>query len=155
MSTTLLCLYILKKVEIWSDVTIAGLTDGRTNQQGKTELLNQWTMDCWDEQKDHNKNQQKNKHVNCVVVTMVLGIKCNSSASHLPSSGTFCRFSLQIWFEFSFVQRRHRIGALGKGGEENHWVRRHAIIQSITTAYMLWMQIIPTGWRFLRGLERF
>ena len=84
----------------------------------------------------------KNKHVNCVVVTMVLGMKCNSSASHLLSSVTFCRFSLQIWFEFSFVQRRHRIGAFGKGSEENHWVRRHAIIQSITTAYMLWMQII-------------
>ena len=27
VSTTLLCLYILKKVEIWSDVTIAGRTD--------------------------------------------------------------------------------------------------------------------------------
>ena len=35
-STTLLCLYILKKVEIWSDVTIAGR---RTNEQGKIELL--------------------------------------------------------------------------------------------------------------------
>ena len=38
--------YIEKKVEIWSDVTIAGRTDGRTNKQGKIELLNQWTIDC-------------------------------------------------------------------------------------------------------------
>ena len=29
VSTTLLCLYILKKVEIWSDVTIAGRTNDR------------------------------------------------------------------------------------------------------------------------------
>ena len=41
VSTRLLCLYILKKVEIWSDVTIAG----RTAEQGKIELLSQWTMD--------------------------------------------------------------------------------------------------------------
>ena len=41
VSTTLLCLYILKKVEIWSDVTIAGR---RTNKQGKVGLLSQWTM---------------------------------------------------------------------------------------------------------------
>ena len=45
--------YIGKKVEIWSDVTIAGRTDGRTdgqtdkqtNEQGKIELLSQWTKD--------------------------------------------------------------------------------------------------------------
>ena len=41
--------YIEKKVEIWSDVTIAGRTDGRTNkqtnEQGKIELLSQWTKD--------------------------------------------------------------------------------------------------------------
>ena len=29
VSTTLLCLYILKKVEIWSDVTIAGRTTNK------------------------------------------------------------------------------------------------------------------------------
>ena len=40
--TRLLCLYILKKVEIWSDVTIAGQ---RTTEQGKIELLSQWTKD--------------------------------------------------------------------------------------------------------------
>ena len=40
------CIYFKKKVEIRSDVTIAG----GTNEQGKIELLNQWTMDGWDEQ---------------------------------------------------------------------------------------------------------
>ena len=30
---TLLCLYMLKKVEIWSDVTIAGRTNERTNKE--------------------------------------------------------------------------------------------------------------------------
>ena len=38
----------IEKVEIWSDVTVAGRTDGRTdkqNEQGKIELLSQWTMD--------------------------------------------------------------------------------------------------------------
>ena len=38
-------LVYIEKVEIWSDVTIAGRTDGRTNEQGKIELLSQWTMD--------------------------------------------------------------------------------------------------------------
>ena len=34
------------EVEIWSDVTIAGRTDGRTDEQkGKIELLSQWTME--------------------------------------------------------------------------------------------------------------
>ena len=33
----------LKKMEIWSDVTIAGRTDNE--QKGKIELLSQWTMD--------------------------------------------------------------------------------------------------------------
>ena len=42
VSTRLLCLYILKKVEIWSDVTIAGQ---RPTEQGKIELLSQWTKD--------------------------------------------------------------------------------------------------------------
>ena len=42
VSTRLLCLYIKKKVEIWSDVTIAGRT---TNRKGKIELLSQWTKD--------------------------------------------------------------------------------------------------------------
>ena len=37
------CLYILKKVEIWSDVTIAGRTD---DEKGKIELLSQGIMDC-------------------------------------------------------------------------------------------------------------
>ena len=32
-SKGLLCLYILKKVDIWSDVTIAGRTDGQTNKE--------------------------------------------------------------------------------------------------------------------------
>ena len=41
----LLCLYILKKVEIWSDVTIAGRTLEDTSEQGKIELLSQLTMD--------------------------------------------------------------------------------------------------------------
>ena len=36
VSIRLLCLYILKNMEIWSDVTIAGR---RTNEQGKIELL--------------------------------------------------------------------------------------------------------------------
>ena len=38
VSIVLLCLYILKNMEIWSDVTIAG-------RQGKIELLSQWTME--------------------------------------------------------------------------------------------------------------
>ena len=33
VSTRLLCLYILKKVEIWSDVTIAGRTNKRPNKE--------------------------------------------------------------------------------------------------------------------------
>ena len=33
------------EVEIWTDVTIAGQTDERTNKQGKIELLSQWTID--------------------------------------------------------------------------------------------------------------
>ena len=45
VSTRLLCLYILEKVEIWSDVTIAGRTDKQTTEQGKIELLSQWTME--------------------------------------------------------------------------------------------------------------
>ena len=45
-STTLLCLYILKKVEIWSEITIAG----RTMKEGKIEVLSHWTIDGWDEQ---------------------------------------------------------------------------------------------------------
>ena len=36
VSKGLLCLYILKKMEIWSDVTKAGR---QTNEQGKIELL--------------------------------------------------------------------------------------------------------------------
>ena len=43
VSTRLLCLYILKKVEIWLDVTIAGRTDEQTRRE--IELLSQWTMD--------------------------------------------------------------------------------------------------------------
>ena len=35
--TWLLCLYILKKVEIWSDVTIAGRTDKQTNKRPNKE----------------------------------------------------------------------------------------------------------------------
>ena len=35
----------IEKVEIWSDVTIAGRTDKQTNKQGKIELLSQWTME--------------------------------------------------------------------------------------------------------------
>ena len=35
------------------DVTIAGRTDERTNEQGKIELLSQWTMDGRDEQKHY------------------------------------------------------------------------------------------------------
>ena len=40
VSVGLLCLYILKNMEIYSDVTIAG-----QRQQGKIELLSQWTME--------------------------------------------------------------------------------------------------------------
>ena len=36
---------IEKKVDIWSDVTIAGRTDKRPNEQGKIGLLSQWTME--------------------------------------------------------------------------------------------------------------
>ena len=43
--TRLLCLYILKKVVIWLDVTIPGRMDKQTTEQGKIELLSQWTMD--------------------------------------------------------------------------------------------------------------
>ena len=43
VSIGLLCLYILKKMEIQSDVTITGR---QTNdEQGKIELLSQWTME--------------------------------------------------------------------------------------------------------------
>ena len=48
VSTRLLCLYILKKVEIWLDVTIAGRTNEQTTEQGKIELLSQygpWTAE--------------------------------------------------------------------------------------------------------------
>ena len=45
VSTRLVCLYVLKKVEIWSDVTIAGQTNEQTTEQGKIELLSPWTMD--------------------------------------------------------------------------------------------------------------
>ena len=38
--------------EIWSDVTMAG----RTNKQGKIELLSQWTMEGWDEQYQFQEN---------------------------------------------------------------------------------------------------
>mgnify|MGYP005670460673 CR=1 FL=1 len=33
------------EVEIWSDVTIAGQPNERTNEQGKIGLLSQWTME--------------------------------------------------------------------------------------------------------------
>ena len=46
VSIRLLCLYVLKKVEIWLDVTIAGRTNKQTNEQGKIELLSQWTMEA-------------------------------------------------------------------------------------------------------------
>ena len=39
----------IEKVEIWSDVTMAGRTDKKTNEQGKIELLSQcngpWTAE--------------------------------------------------------------------------------------------------------------
>ena len=41
VSVQLLCLFILKNMEIYSDVTIAG----QRRQQGKIELLSQWTME--------------------------------------------------------------------------------------------------------------
>ena len=44
VSTRLVCLHILKKVEIWSDVTIPGQRQTK-NEKGKIELLSQWTMD--------------------------------------------------------------------------------------------------------------
>ena len=37
-------MYEEKKTEIWSDVTIAGQRQ-QTNEQGKIELVSQWTMD--------------------------------------------------------------------------------------------------------------
>ena len=40
VSVELLCLYTLKNMEIYSDVTIAG-----RRQQGKIELLSLWTME--------------------------------------------------------------------------------------------------------------
>ena len=42
VSMGLLYLYILKNMEIWSDVTIAGRTD---DKKGKIGLLSQWTME--------------------------------------------------------------------------------------------------------------
>ena len=45
VSTRLLCLCILKKGDIWSDVTIAGQTDKQANEKGKIELLSQRTME--------------------------------------------------------------------------------------------------------------
>ena len=41
VSVQLLCLFILKNMVIYSDVTIAG----QRRQQGKIELLSRWTMD--------------------------------------------------------------------------------------------------------------
>ena len=35
----------IEKVDIWSDVTIAGRTDEWTTEQGEIELLSQWTKD--------------------------------------------------------------------------------------------------------------
>ena len=49
VSVGLLCLYILKNMEIYSDVTIAGRRR-RRRRQGKIGLLSQWTMEGWDEQ---------------------------------------------------------------------------------------------------------
>ena len=43
VSIGLLCQYILNNTEIWSDVTIVGRQT--TNEQGKIELLSQWTME--------------------------------------------------------------------------------------------------------------
>ena len=43
VSVGLLCLYILKNMEIFSDVTIAGRR--RRRRQGKIELLSQWAME--------------------------------------------------------------------------------------------------------------
>ena len=47
VSTTLLCLYILKKVEFWSDVTIAGRTyNGQTNKERYSYSANgPWTAE--------------------------------------------------------------------------------------------------------------
>ena len=50
VSTRLLCLYILKKVEIWSDVTIAGRTNERRTRKDRATQPMQWTMDGLDEQ---------------------------------------------------------------------------------------------------------
>ena len=44
VSVGLLCLYILKNMEIYSDVTIAGRRR-RRRRQGKIGLLSQWTME--------------------------------------------------------------------------------------------------------------
>ena len=44
----------IEKVEIWSDVTIAGWRT--TTEQGKIELLSQWTKDGLDEQKIFNQS---------------------------------------------------------------------------------------------------
>ena len=41
VSTRLVCLYILKKVEIWSDITIAGRTDGQTNKRTRKDRATQ------------------------------------------------------------------------------------------------------------------
>ena len=41
-----LCLYILKKVKIWSDVTIAGQRQTKWKDRATQPL---WTMECWDE----------------------------------------------------------------------------------------------------------
>ena len=41
VSVQLLCLFILKNMVIYSDVTIAG----QRRQQGKIELLSRWTME--------------------------------------------------------------------------------------------------------------
>ena len=41
VSKGLLCLYILKKMEIWSDVTILGRAN---DEQGTIGLLSLWTM---------------------------------------------------------------------------------------------------------------
>ena len=120
----LLCQYILKTVEIWSDVTIAGRTDKRTNKQGKIELLSQWTMDGWDEQY-HGILKKKDPQVNYLMFSLpylvtsmqLLGSDLSSSivfkriftsivTSSLPHKDFRC-FSLSISIVSGFIHAFH------------------------------------------------
>ena len=90
VSTRLLCLNILKKVLIWSDVTIEERTDKQTNKQGKIELLSQWTMDRWDEQQG---NITKEK---CDITVVKIHLDCPLIICDLSENLSYRKFKVGV-----------------------------------------------------------